>query len=92
MRFERLTDSELSRTPEGWHGNPEAVRSGFCAKHKTDIELPPGANDLQDDRGVGFTVCYAIFIVLRQLVRERTHLTIIAVLQYIESRPTHDNW
>ena len=31
MRFERLTDSELFRTPAGWHENPEAVRSGFCA-------------------------------------------------------------
>jgi len=31
MRFERLREQELSRTPAGWHGNPCELRSGFCA-------------------------------------------------------------
>jgi len=46
MRFERPRESELSRTFAEWHGNPDELGSGFCAKHKTEIELPPGANDL----------------------------------------------
>jgi hypothetical protein len=61
MRFERLREQELFRPPAGWHENPCELRSGFCAKHKTETELPPGATDLQDDRGARFIDCYAIF-------------------------------
>jgi len=68
MRFERLTDSELFRTFAEWHENPEAVRSGFCAKRKTEIELPPGANDLRDDRAIWFTACYTPVFSLYQVI------------------------
>jgi hypothetical protein len=46
MRFERLREQELFRTPAGWHGNPCELGSGFRAEHETESELPPEANDL----------------------------------------------
>ena len=59
MSFERLRESELFRTPAGWHENPDELGSGFCAQHKTKNELPPGVNDLRDDCEIRSTVCYA---------------------------------
>jgi len=46
MSFERLRESELFRDGYAGHENPDELRSGFCAQHKTKNELPPGASDL----------------------------------------------
>ena len=51
MRFERLREQELFRTPAGWHENPCELGSGFCAKHKTETELPTEASRTRPWRG-----------------------------------------
>ena len=38
--------------------NPAAVRNGIRAKRESMAELPPGANDLRDDRAIGTNDCY----------------------------------
>ncbi len=57
MRPERPREQEFFRTPAGWHENPCELGSGIRAKRESEAELPPRANDLQDDRGISTNGC-----------------------------------
>ena len=76
MSFERLTDEgpkgraatsrEFRRDASrslGIQWNPSAVRSGIRAKHESESELPPGANDYETTALSASPIVRGLFLV-----------------------------
>jgi len=83
MSLERLRSSELFRTHEVWHENPEDIRSGFCAcaKPKANCRLERAVWD--EERGQQHWGLYHV-LNLYSILLWNIHLDKLHQLHFLE--------